>query len=247
MHHFFVPEKPDGDGLITVMGEALKHMTVLRLKAGEEVTVSDGDDRDYYCTVVSAEKDRVVLKAGSSRTSAELPVNITLYQGFPKSDKMELIIQKAVELGAVRIVPTLMARCVAKPDEKRLKSRLERWNQIARSAAEQSGRSVVPAVEPALTLKQAVQQAAESLMIVPYESADGMRTAREILRHPDAKKEISVFIGPEGGFEPSEIALCEQAGAKIISLGRRILRTETAGLVTLSALMLALEMERDGE
>lgn len=247
MHHFFVSEKPDHEGLITVTGDALKHMSVLRLKPGEEVTVSDGDDRDYYCTVRSAERDCVVLQVQSHRESAELPISVTLYQGFPKADKMELIIQKAVELGAACIVPVLMSRCVAKPDEKRLKSRLERWNQIARSAAEQSGRSTVPEVGSVLTMKQAVEQARNSLMIVPYESADGMRTAKEVLQKLEAGQEISVFIGPEGGFEPTEIELCTQAGAKIISLGRRILRTETAGLVTLSALMLAMEMKRDDD
>ena len=247
MHHFFVPEKPDEEGLITITGEALKHMNVLRLKAGEEVTVSDGEDRDYYCTVVSADRSSVVLKAESGRESAELPLEITLYQGFPKADKMELIVQKAVELGAARVVPVIMDRCVAKPDEKRLKARLERWNQIARSAAEQSGRSRVPSVEPAMPLKQAAEDAKDGLMIVPYESADGMRAAREVLEDLQAGQKIGVFIGPEGGFEPAEIELCRQAGAKIISLGRRILRTETAGLVALSALMLAMEMKRDGD
>ena len=246
MHHFFVPENANLDGFITVTGEPLKHMSVLRLRPGEEVTVSDGDDRDYYCTVVSADRDSVVLRVESERPSAELPVQITLYQGFPKADKMELIIQKAVELGAARIVPTLMARCVAKPDEKRLKARLERWNQIARSAAEQSGRSTVLVVEPAVSLKKALEQAGNGLMIVPYESADGMKTAREVLQSLEPGQKIGVFIGPEGGFEPAEIELCTQAGAKIISLGRRILRTETAGLVVLSALMLAMEMKRDG-
>ena len=246
MHHFFVPEKPDEKGLITVTGEALKHMAVLRLKPGEEVTVSDGSDRDYYCTVVSAERGCVILKAGAGRESAELPIDVTLYQGFPKADKMELIIQKAVELGAVRIVPVNMARCVAKPDEKRLKARLERWNQIARSAAEQSGRSRMPEVSRAVSLKQALEQAGDGLMIVPYESADGMRAAREVLAGLQPGQKIGVFIGPEGGFEPAEIEDCTRAGAKIISLGRRILRTETAGLVALSALMLAMEMKRDG-
>ena len=245
MHHFFVPEKPDPEGMITVTGEALKHMAVLRLKPGEEVTVSDGDDRDYYCTVVSADREEVVLKVGSDRDSAELPISITLYQGFPKADKMELIIQKAVELGAARIVPTIMARCVAKPDEKRLKVRLERWNQIAKSAAEQSGRSTVPTVEPAMSLKKAAERARDGLMIVPYESADGMHTMKEILQSLEPYRDISVFIGPEGGFEPAEIELCREAGAKIVSLGRRILRTETAGLVALSALMLAMEMKID--
>ncbi len=247
MHHFFVQNKPDEEGLITITDEALKHMSVLRLRPGEEVTVSDGEDRDYYCTVVSAERECVVLKVGSNRTSTELPVQITLYQGFPKADKMEMIIQKAVELGAMRIVPTMMARCVARPDEKRLRSRLERWNQIARSAAEQSGRSSIPTVEPATSLKQAVKDAGSGLMIVPYESADGMRTAKEVLQNLKEGHEIAVFIGPEGGFDPDEIELCMNAGAKIISLGRRILRTETAGLVALSALMLAMEMKRDGE
>lgn len=245
MHHFFIVEKPDEDGLIRVSGDALKHMSVLRLKPGEEVTVSDGDDRDYYCTVQSADRSGAVLKVGGVRTSAELPAAVTLYQGFPKADKMEWIVQKAVELGASRIVPVMMERCVAKPDEKRLSARLERWNMIAKSAAEQSGRSILPAVEKSMTVPEVLADAAGGLLIVPYESEDGMRSAKETFDTAGTYKKIGVLIGPEGGFSPAEIEQCRRAGARVVSLGRRILRTETAGLAALTAVMLSLEMMRD--
>ncbi len=246
MHHFILSEKPDETGRIVVTGEALKHMNVLRIRPGEAVTVSDGDDRDYYCTVLFADRTQAVLAVDDARASAELPAAVTLYQGFPKADKMELIIQKAVELGAARVVPVNLKRCVAKPEEKRLASRLERWNTIARSAAEQSGRSTVPAVTPVMTLQQVLADAQGGLLLVPYESADGMKATAAVLQNLKNEKKIGILIGPEGGFDPAEIEKCAQAGAKVISLGRRILRTETAGLVTLSALMLALEMDRDG-
>ncbi len=261
MFRFFVaPEQIVGDH-ITVTGEDVNHMkNVLRMKPGEKVRISSGSDEDYFCTIQSLEENEVMLQVDSRETSSiELPVQIYLFQGLPKSDKMELIIQKAVELGACAVVPVAMKRSVVKLDNKKAAAKVKRWNAIAESAAKQSGRMIIPQVQMPLTFAQAVAQAADmEYKLLPYENEEGMEGVRRILGElSDAVKarsrenqmqenlsstlRIGIFIGPEGGFDPAEVELAVNEGWQKISLGRRILRTETAGMALLSVLVYLLE------
>ena len=156
---------------------------------------------------------------------------------------MELIIQKAVELGAYRVVPVSMKRSVVKLDAKKADAKRKRWNAVSESAAKQSKRSLIPEVAPLMTYKEAVKEAAGyDMVLLPYESADGIRKTRDLLASVKPGTDIAVFIGPEGGFEDEEVELARENGAEIVTLGKRILRTETAGLCMLSALMLQLEV-----
>ena len=177
-----------------------------------------------------------------NRDIRELPVKISLYQGLPKSDKMELIIQKAVELGAARVIPVETARCVVKLDRKKAESKRSRWQAISESAAKQSGRSVIPEVAMPMPFAAALKEAADSaIRLIPYENAEGMERTRRILESVVPGQKIAVFIGPEGGFEETEIRQAEEAGFEAVTLGKRILRTETAGFVVLSLLMAQTE------
>lgn len=249
MYHFFVPEGPDSSGVIHITGADVRHIrNVLRMKPGEQVVISDGRDRDYYCFVEELSADEVLVRVQEETEAAELPAHLVLYQGLPKGDKMELIIQKAVELGAFRIVPVAMKRSVVKLDEKKAAARVSRWNGIAESAAKQSGRGIVPEVGPLMSYAEALREAEKGdLLLVPYENARGMEATREALDLLKKGQTVSIFIGPEGGFDPGEIAAAEAAGARTISLGRRILRTETAGLTALSLCMYQLELAADGK
>ena len=252
MFRFFVaPDQIQGERVM-VTGEDVNHMkNVLRMKPGERVRISDGSDLDYYCTIQSLEADQILLHVdGKEASSMELPVEICLFQGLPKSDKMELIIQKAVELGAVTVVPVAMKRSVVRLDAKKAAAKTRRWNAIAQSAAKQSGRMIIPQVLEPVSFEEAVKQAASmEYKLLPYENEEGMEGVRRILSGlagdvkgtTGGKKQVGIFIGPEGGFEPSEVELAEKAGWNRISLGRRILRTETAGMALLSVLVYLLE------
>jgi 16S rRNA (uracil1498-N3)-methyltransferase len=179
--------------------------------------------------------------------STELPVRFYLFQGLLKGDKFELIIQKAVELGAAGIIPVEMKHCVMKLDEKKKKSRRERWQAIAESAAKQSKRNVIPEVEDVITYKQAMAKAAEmDLFLVPYENERGMAETREALSRIKAGMSVGILIGPEGGFDNKEIELARETGAAVISLGKRILRAETAAVTAVGMCMLHTEMELEG-
>ena len=172
----------------------------------------------------------------------ELPSKITLFQGYPKGDKMEQIVQKAVELGAYEIVPVMMHRCVVKLDDKKSAKKVERLNSIAESAAKQSKRGIIPTVREVMNLEQSLEYAKGlECVIIPYESAEGMEYSRKVLAESAGKGSIGIFIGPEGGFETSEIEKLKGIGGNIISLGHRILRTETAGMTVLSILMWLME------
>jgi len=244
MTHFFVPDGIGVDGLFHITGGDLNHMkNVLRMKPGDPVVISDGSDRDHYCRILSIDKEEARLTPESEKNSSELPAEIVLYQGLPKADKMELIIQKAVELGASRIVPVDMKRCVVRLDEKKIQSKTARWNQIARSAAEQSGRSRIPEVSAVMRYRDAVLELEKGLFLLPYENARGMAATKDALREVTAGKQIGILIGPEGGFESAEVDLAMAHGATVVSLGRRILRTETAGLAAITMCMLELEFK----
>ena len=246
MHHFFVrPEQISGKEAY-IEGPDWNHAAnVLRVRPGEQVLLSAGEDWDYLCTVREVDRtgQRVLLSVlEENRDTRELPVKISLYQGLPKSDKMELIIQKAVELGAARVVPVETARCVVKLDRKKAESKRSRWQAISESAAKQSGRSVIPEIAMPMPFAAALKEAADSdIRLIPYENAEGMERTRRILESVEPGQKIAVFIGPEGGFEETEIRQAEEAGFEAVTLGKRILRTETAGFVVLSLLMAQTE------
>ena len=246
MHHFFVrPEQISGKEAY-IEGPDWNHAAnVLRVRPGEQVLLSVGEDWNYLCTVREVDRtgQRILLSVlEENQDVRELPVKISLYQGLPKSDKMELIIQKAVELGAVRVVPVETARCVVKLDRKKAESKRARWQAISESAAKQSGRSVIPEIAMPMKYAAALKEAADSdIRLIPYENAEGMERTRKILESVQPGQKIAVFIGPEGGFEETEIRQAEEAGFEAVTLGKRILRTETAGFVVLSLLMAQTE------
>ena len=246
MHHFFVdPAQVMGD-FIRITGPDVNHMkNALRMKQGEEVLVSDGTGTDYHCCLSSLNSDCVEARIVSAdRDGRELPSRIWLFQGLPKSDKMEFIIQKAVELGAAGIVPVSTRNTVVKLDPKKEEAKVKRWQAIAESAAKQSKRSLVPRVSGIMTLKEAfdyVESQGFSVRLIPYEHEAGMDGTKTELDAAGPGQDIAVFIGPEGGFDEREIELALSKGVRPISLGRRILRTETAGLALLSVLMMRLE------
>lgn len=243
MYHFFIEENVVGDSLV-ITGSDVNHIrNVLRMKAGEEIMVSSKEGLDYYCTISQVEATCVTAHIDRiDEEGRELPARIHLFQGLPKSDKMELIVQKAVELGVSEIIPVAMKRCVVKIEPKKEDSKKKRWEAIAESAAKQSKRSLIPEVHTVMTYKEAVDYASSmDIVLVPYECAEGMAGTKAILSQVKAGQDIAIFIGPEGGFEDDEIALVTSKGGKTITLGKRILRTETAGLTILSVLMMQLE------
>ena len=246
MQRFFVePHQIDEEAhQIHITGSDVNHISnVLRMKTGEELWISDGSKYEYRCTIESFEPDEVLLHiVYSQEPEYELPCRIYLFQGLPKADKMELIIQKAVELGAYEIIPVETKRCVVKLDGRKSATKTARWQQIAESAAKQSKRMLIPNVHEVLTFREALKYAESmDVRLVPYELARGMQETKEILAGIEPGQSVGIFIGPEGGFEEKEIEAAIEGGAKPITLGRRILRTETAGLAILSVLMFQLE------
>lgn len=248
MQRFFVePYQIEEDKrMIHITGTDVNHIkNVLRMKCGEEVWISDGAEKEYHCRIVQIESEKVIAEILEALESQyELSNKIYLFQGLPKGDKMELIIQKAVELGAAGVIPVEMKRCVVKLDEKKAQKKIARWQQIAESAAKQSKRMRIPEIYPVMSFREAVNFAAElDVRLVPYELAKGMQRTREVFNSIEPGCSIGIFIGPEGGFEESEIACAMEHGAEPITLGKRILRTETAGMAVLSILMFHLERE----
>lgn len=244
MHHFFVtPQQISGDK-IRIEGGDVNHMkNVLRMKLHEKAEISDGESRTYLCEVEAYEEDVAVLHILEEMEADTEPASkLYLFQGLPKSDKMELIVQKAVELGVYQVIPVAMKRSVVRLDDKKAAKKADRWNSIAESAAKQAGRSRIPEVTMSLSYKEALKMAEElDVTLLPYELAGGMEVTREVIRQIKSGQSVGIFIGPEGGFEPEEVDAAVSMGAKVITLGRRILRTETAGLATLAVLMFELE------
>ena len=246
MHHFFVTPEQVKEEEIWIEGSDVNHIkNVLRMKVGEELHISDGNNKKYLCEVsmISSESVHAFIKE-ELISDTELPSKIYLFQGLPKSDKMELIIQKAVELGAYEIIPVATKRAVVKLDDKKASKKVERWNSIAEGGAKQSGRNLVPKVKQVMSYKEAMQYAKElDVILIPYELAEGMDETRQVIEAIRPGQSVGIFIGPEGGFETAEVAYALEQGAKAITLGKRILRTETAGLTTLSIIMYHLECE----
>ena len=255
MQHFFVEPSQIRGNRIHITGTDVNHIrNVLRMHPGEEISVSNGTDgREYRCEIDTVTEDEVVCRLMFIKEDGvELPVRITLFQGLPKADKMELIIQKAVELGAYEIVPVATTRSVVKLDEKKARSKTERWQGISEAAAKQSKRAVVPQVLSPMSMKEALGYAAQmNLAAIPYELAEGMQATDRFLdevcklaagkTEQDTISQVGILIGPEGGFTEEEIAMAQEKNVCPVSLGRRILRTETAGLAILSVLMFHLE------
>lgn len=244
MARFFVPEENLREKQIVVRGDDVNHIkNVLRMVEGDVVTISCGKGMDYVCTIAELGQDRIMLDIQEERAAiSELPVAITLFQALPKKDKMELVIQKAIELGASRIVPMETKRCVVKLDDKKKEKKIIRWQAIAEAAAKQCGRGKIPEIYSVVSFEQALGMAQGlDTVIIPYELCDNMADSVQVMKQASEKRSIGIFIGPEGGFERSEVEQSIDCGAIPISLGKRILRTETAGLAALSVLMFLIE------
>ncbi|MCD8131651.1 MAG: 16S rRNA (uracil(1498)-N(3))-methyltransferase [Lachnospiraceae bacterium] len=246
MYQFFADSSQISDGHVTITGNDYNHMkNVLRLKAGEKfyVAIEEENPRKYICTVENYMEQAADCRIISEETeNYELPCRITLYQGLPKADKLEWIIQKAVELGASRIVPVAMERSVVKLDAGKVDAKLVRWQNIAQAAAKQSKRDIIPEVGRPLAFREALIQAEKDhVRLLPYENARGMAATRELLSAIRPGEGVAVFIGPEGGFSKKEVDMALEAGFAPVTLGRRILRTETAAVAVLA--MLSYELE----
>ncbi len=241
MYHFFAAPEDIIDRDIYIRGDDHNHIrNVLRMRPGETISVSDGvSDREYRCHIEDISEDTVHCRLDFIKEmDTELPVKVCLFQALPKSDKMEFIIQKAVELGIVEIVPVASARCVVKLDAKKAKQKTGRWNGIAGAAAKQSMRGRVPEVKDVMGFKEALVYAGKfDVRLIPYELAEGFGHTRSLLESLKAGQSVAVFIGPEGGFAEEEIEEAKNAGFEPVTMGRRILRTETAALVLLSWLV----------
>lgn len=249
MYHFFVESSQITPDLkkVEITGADHNHIAnVLRMKTGEQFSVSIRDDsegKELFYEIESIDENSVI---GSlcfvEEVGNELPSRIYLFQGLPKVDKMELIIQKAVELGAYQIIPMATKRCVVKLDEKKAQSKVKRWQAISEAAAKQSKRAIIPEVTMPMTMKQAVEFCRDmDVKLIPYENAEHMDETKKLIEGIKPGESIAVFIGPEGGFSEQEIDLCMENGIKPITLGKRILRTETAGFTIISWLMYHLE------
>ncbi len=251
MYHFFVPPSQIYDTCVIITGDDVNHIkNVIRLKTGDEISVSNGiDGKDYRCGIEEITETQVVCRLRFIKEDGvELPAKVYLFQGLPKGDKMELIIQKTVELGVFEIIPVAMKRCVVKLDEKKAKSKITRWQGIAEAAAKQSKRAVIPQIHQVMTFKQALEYANDmDVKLVPYEmenmlsEASGMAGTKKIMESLHLGQCIAVFIGPEGGFEQDEIDAAIARSMKPITLGKRILRTETAGMTVMAWVMYQLE------
>ena len=236
------------DELLTITGPEVNHIrNVMRLKPGEEISVSiGGDGKEYRYGIESYTEDSVLCRLRFVKDKeVELPVKVLLFQGLPKADKMDLIVQKAVELGAAEIIPVSMERCVVKLDAGKAAKKTARWQTIAESAASQSRRSIIPRVLAPMSMREAVEYAKEQteVRVIPYELQEDDGSVKQYLESLKEGQSVSIFIGPEGGFTPAEVELAKEAGIRPISLGRRILRTETAGLAILSWLIYILEIQ----
>lgn len=240
MYQFFVEpcQINVDDKSVIILGGDVNHIkNVLRMRVGEEISVSNGlDGREYRCGIAALEEERIVCELRFVKEDqVELPAEVYLFQGLPKGDKMELIVQKTVELGVCKIIPVAMKRCVTKLEDKKALSRVARWQGIAEAAAKQSRRGIIPEVLGVMSFPDAVKLASEmEVKLIPYEMAQDMGRTREIIGSLKPGQRIAVFIGPEGGFEEAEIELAKSSGMEPVTLGRRILRTETAGFTVLA-------------
>ena len=255
MYHFFVePAQIHAtEKKVSIFGEDVNHIrNVLRMKEGEEITVTASSDqggetagKQYRCRIREFGEEEIFCDlCWEENSGAELPSRIYLFQGLPKGDKMETIIQKTVELGVYEVVPVAMNRCVVKLDAKKAGSKVARWQAIAEAAAKQSGRGRIPKVASVCSFKEALSHADKegiTLKLIPYELAEGMAATKKLIESVKPGEAVGIIIGPEGGLEQAEVEQARAAGFSPITLGKRILRTETAGMTVVSWLMYQLE------
>lgn len=247
MYRFYVSADQLAEKEVFISGGDVNHIkNVLRLEVGDWIVACDGNGTDYVSRIQSICSDEVVASIEKVQpTGTELPVRITLFQGMPKKDKLELIIQKAVELGACEIVPVMTKRTVVKlSEEKKINKRLERWQSIAYAAAKQCDRGIIPTVQKPVSYEEALAMADQlDYNVIPYELQTGMEEARKIVDQACKQRSLGIFIGPEGGFEPEEVERAMTRNIHPMTLGKRILRTETAGMSLLSILMFQMQGE----
>lgn len=245
MYQFFVETQAIQKDRILIENEDVNHIkNVLRMKVGETLKLTDAQvGESYLCRIEAMSEEQIICTMEEKlENTTELPAKIYLFQGLPKADKMELIIQKAVELGVYQIIPVAMKRCVVKLDDKKAESKRKRWQGISEAAAKQSKRQIIPEIGEAVSFKQALQMAeAMDVKLLPYECAEGMQKTRACISAIKPQDQVAIFIGPEGGFEESEVAMAFEKGIEPITLGKRILRTETAGFTTLAYIGYHLE------
>ena len=233
MARFFVTPEELEQNMVALTGENAQHAKVLRLKIGEEVLLCDGEGREALCRMASADEAEILERRESA---SEAAVQVSVYMAFPKADKLEHVIQKATELGAYEIVAFPSGRCISKPDDKSLKKKLERWQKIASSAAEQSGRGRIPKVRVLSSFKEALLEAAKADKALMFYENEQAVTLKMALSEGNWKT-ASLLTGPEGGLEEKEVEQAREAGLQVCTLGKRILRCETAPLCALSAVM----------
>ena len=247
MYRFYVSADQLAEKEVFISGGDVNHIkNVLRLEVGDWIVACDGNGTDYVSRIQSICSDEVVASIEKVQpTGTELPVRITLFQGMPKKDKLELIIQKAVELGACEIVPVMTKRTGVKlSEEKKINKRLERWQSIAYAAAKQCDRGIIPTVHKPVSYEEALAMADQlDYNVIPYELQTGMEEARKIVDQACKQRSLGIFIGPEGGFEPEEVERAMTRNIHPMTLGKRILRTETAGMALLSILMFQMQGE----
>lgn len=248
MPKFFIKSENVQDTQIKIIGEDVNHIkNVLRKNIKDKIEICNSEDgKNYLCEIKQIEKEKILCDIIEEKNgNTEPKTHVHIYQGLPKSDKMELIIQKAVELGVAEITPTNMSRCIVKLDGKEQKKKIERWQKISEVAAKQSGRDIIPKINEIISINQIAKQCeGYDLILLAYENEKENRLKKEIENIKESKKEnlkIAVIIGPEGGIAPEEVEKIKKEGAKIITLGKRILRTETVALNVLSIIMYEFE------
>lgn len=242
MQQIFVNQKVELQKSIMISGEDVKHLaTVLRMRPGEPLRISTHEEGSYIGKIASIDKNHVEVQILGETASTELNRKIYLFQGIAKGERMDTVIEKAVELGAYEIIPVEMRYCVVKWDEKKKESRIRRYRTIAETAAKQSKRSIVPRIHDVMTFEEAVKYASScELRLVPYECQEGMASTILAMQKIKDAGSVSLMIGPEGGFAGEEIAMVKDS-MELISLGSRILRTDTAAITAMSMVMLACE------
>ncbi len=244
MYSFFVDDSRIAGGQAWIEGADMRHIrSVLRMREGDTLRISNGKDQCYMCRIDAFEEEQIrLLVLEEDVDGTELGSRICLFQCLPKGDKMEWVIQKNTELGVTEVIPVASRRAVVKLDAKKAKAKVERWQTIAKSAAEQSKRTIVPTVQPVMSFKEALAYAKDlDTLVVPYENAEGIAATRAWLSGLRPGMSIGILIGPEGGFDPEEVEQAIAGGWQPLTLGRRILRTETAGMALLSAVAMQIE------
>lgn len=247
MYQFFVEPSQIQGNQARIVGKDVNHIkNVLRMKPGDKVILKNGcDDKRYICKIETVDERAVGCSiSGVEEGSGELPSKVYLFQGMPKADKMEMIIQKAVELGVYEVIPVMCKRTVVKLDEKKEKTKLARWQGIAEAAAKQSKRQIIPKVKEIMDFQEAIRYSRLArVRMIPYELWEEMKETKEIMSGLKPGEDVAVFIGPEGGLDEEEIRTAVKEGILPITLGKRILRTETAGMAALAIIMYHLECQ----